>query len=56
MLRKFCEALFLQGEIGNPLKEQIISKHSNTIYSPMLFIHEAHLLFIFLIMIFIFPL
>lgn len=39
---------FFQGETDNPLKEQTVSKHSSTIYSPtgkMLFIHEAHLLF-----------
>lgn len=46
---KFCETVFFffHGETGNPLKEQTVSEHSHTIYSPtgkMLFIHEAHLL------------
>lgn len=36
---------FFQGETGNPRREQTVSEHSHTIYSPtgkMLFIHEAH--------------
>ena len=46
---KFCDTVFFffHGETGNPLREQTVSEHSHTIYSPtdkMLFIHEAHLL------------
>lgn len=39
---------FFSGKIVNPLKEQTVSKRSDTIYIPtgkMLFPHEAHLFF-----------
>lgn len=49
MLGKFCETMFFQGEIGNPLKEQTVCfqalKHIHHPIGKMLFIHKAHLLF-----------